>query len=95
MSSKISRNSLCSCGSNKKFKKCCIKKTYIADEVGPVDLVQLGFRTAIEKMNKLKNGDKPHCLICGDIDKLVGVNFTNGKKVNMCSFCFDVQSKMK
>lgn len=50
MNKKIGRNDICHCGSNKKYKKCCLER----DE-------QMTSYELAEEQNSLYQNDEDHC----------------------------------
>lgn len=99
MNTKQKVNDKCLCGSDKKYKKCCINKppsnvipihTYLP----PQTLSQLITRITLDKL--MKNITDPHCKICGDTEndgKIIKIPMQIGN-IYLCEFCYNVQSKM-
>ena len=91
-------NNKCSCGSGKKYKKCCAVKKIINlpqhTEISPTSLQQTIVREQLEK--RMKNIKEPHCKICGDTKedgKIMKIPTQNGVTY-LCEFCYDVQINM-
>lgn len=48
-------------------------------------------------LNKKKNGNTPHCVVCGDTEKdgkLHTVYGVEGSHINLCEDCFEIQNNM-
>jgi hypothetical protein len=86
-------NDICNCGSNKKFKKCCMKTQTITYQHKQPH-IQNTSREIIHQLNK--HIKVPHCIICGDTHKdgnLIHTNTDEGTAL-FCQYCYDCQLRM-
>jgi hypothetical protein len=98
MSKKQPVNDKCLCGSEKKYKKCCLNKTLIElpphTDLPPISFEQMMVRNQLEKI--MENIKEPHCKICGDTEKdgkIMKIP-TQNNDMYLCEFCYNVQMKL-
>lgn len=98
-------NDKCLCGSDKKYKKCCLGKNIAAlDEhnyVHPNSIHQLHIRNVIQQYAAAsvkargREGD-PYCRVCGDTEDLCKILVipTQAGNINLCEDCYRIQKSM-